>query len=71
MTDYTLMQLVNWLESAACKCFYIFEGSYIKPRCITPTKSKNREECLQDSKGLVTLCQNLYKLQLPYKTHCK
>lgn len=67
MTDYTLMQLVNWLEGLACKCFYVFEGSYIKPRCITPTKSKKREECLQDSQALVVLCQALYKMQLPFK----
>ena len=67
MADYTIMQLVNWLEGLACKCFYIFDGSYIKPRCITPTKSKNREECLQDSKSIVALCQHIYKIQLPYK----
>lgn len=67
MLDSYLMQLVNWLESLACKCFYIFDGSYIKPRCITPIKSKNREECLQDAKSIVALCQHIYKIQLPYK----
>lgn len=69
MTDYTLMKLVNWLEGAACKCFYSFEGKYVKPRLMTPEKKETREQYLQDSRDLVALCQDLYKMQLPYNNN--
>lgn len=65
MTDYTLMQLVNWLEGLACKCFYSFERSFIKPRFMT--QDKKQREYLQDSLFLVALCRALYKIILPYK----
>ena len=45
MTDYTLMQLVNWLESVACKCYYVFEGLYVKPRCMTHDRKEKRKIC--------------------------
>lgn len=67
MTDYTLMTLVNWLESVACKFYYVFDGLYVKPRCMTPDRKEKREQYYQDAKDLVALCQDLYKLQLPYK----
>lgn len=71
MTDYTLMQLIIWIEQSALRCFYSFEGLYIKPRFMTPARKEIREQYNQDSKDLVALAQALYKLQLPYKTHRK
>ena len=68
MLDAYLMTLVNWLEGAACKCFYSFEGLYIKPRYMTPERKERREEYLQDALALVALCKALYKMQLQYKT---
>lgn len=70
MADYTLMKLVNWLEGAACKCFYSFEDYMrIKTRFFTDEKKEIREQYLQDSKNLVKLCQDLYRMQLPYNNN--
>lgn len=67
MNDCNIMRLINWLEGAACKCFYSFESSFIKPRYITQDRKELREEYLQDSLSLVALCRALYKIKLPYK----
>lgn len=57
-----LILLVQWLEGHVLRCFYVLEGTAVKKRYLTEARAAERQAWLEESYGLLALCQELYKV---------
>lgn len=56
-----LILLVLWLEGHVLQCFYVLRSKVYK-RCLTEGSAAESQAWLEESYGLLALCQELYEV---------